>query len=42
MYIYRIQHLYKYPFIRIVISDQTSRNFDFSARGFNKQNYFYY
>ena len=41
MYIYRIQHFYKYPFIRIVISDQTC-NSDFSARGFNKQNYYYY
>ena len=35
MYIYGIQHLYKYPFIRIVISDKTC-NIDFSARGFNK------
>ena len=41
MYIYHIQHLYKYPFIHLVISDQTC-NSDFSGRCFNKQNYYYY
>ena len=42
MYIYRIQHLYKYPFIRILfIYDQTC-NSDVSASVFNNYYYYYY